>query len=99
MPYLVRNPRLACGRFHYPWEDPENGPAEPCLRPMNHSGPCCGAWVPGLLLRCQQQRSPRISQCGAWVYPASSKRGYVTSARPWWLANMRAADRVSMGRE
>jgi len=80
MPYLVRNPRLACGRFHYPGEDPENGPAEPCLRPMNHVGPCCGAWV----------------------YPASlrrSKRGYVTSARPWWLANMRAADRVSMGRE
>ena len=45
MPYLVRNPRLACGRFHYPGEDPENGPAEPCLRPMNHVGPCCGAWV------------------------------------------------------
>ena len=38
MPYLVRNPRLACGRFHYPGEDPENGPAEPCLRPMNHVG-------------------------------------------------------------
>lgn len=27
-----------CGRMHYPGNDPENGPAEPCLRPKGHNG-------------------------------------------------------------